>query len=99
MFLHALVCCIKDICTHTHKQRNATLVITHSLTHTHTHTHRNVDFLLKMLERVLTFAPKYEAFRPTGFTVTDIFPKQVEQTQSQDDTHSPPKTAQNVKDN
>lgn len=65
---------------------------------THTHTQRNVDFLLKMLERVLTFAPKYEAFRPTGFTVTDIFPKQVEQTQSQDDTHSPPKTAQNVKD-
>lgn len=82
---------------HTHKQRNATLVITHSLIHTHTH--RNVDFLLKMLERVLTFAPKYEAFRPTGFTVTDIFPKQVEQTQSQDDTHSPPITAQNVKDN
>lgn len=83
--------------THTNKEMQHWLLRTHS--YTHTHTHRNVDFLLKMLERVLTFAPKYEAFRPTGFTVTDIFPKQVEQTQSQDDTHSPPKTAQNVKDN
>lgn len=34
MFLHALVCCIKDICTHTNKEMQHWLLRTHSYTHT-----------------------------------------------------------------